>query len=152
MLELMAGIGVGVAAIAVLILSLAVLLRAFAKLFPPMGEFLNDVQQMREWRERKVEQQRRGRREPRPEAGAETAETMDGVAPAPVDLSPPARDGRARAAEGPTSASIPAMPVGDLDRFEDLRVFEEPPASRPVAPGSKVAAKPPGEPLQSEQP
>lgn len=151
-LWIFAGIALGVASLAALLLAAAMLVRAVATLLPPAGQLLVEVQQLREWQARKVEDQERVRRSGRaPERPKAAPSPFDGIAPEPVFETPPAPAQRRLEDLGPTSASIPVMPVGDLDRWEALTLVEEPPSARPIAPASKVAARPPGPPVEGEE-
>lgn len=164
-LTVLAGVGIGIAALAVLVVALAVLVRAVAALLPPAGQFLGDVQGLREWSARRAESER-----PRPEPHAAVAveseefyvapdgrvhrrlaKTPEGVAPAPVfePEAPRLTARRATVPEGPTSADLPPVVVGDLDRFDAAAAEEF--VARPVAPASRQAAKPPGPPIQGEE-
>ena len=144
----LAGIGIGIAALAVLIAALALLVRAIATLLPPAGQFLGEVQGLREWSAQRAEQERRRVTTASP-AAPETR--TDGVAPAPVfePEAPRHRVLRPPLPEGPTSANLPPVIVGDVDRFDEAAAEEF--VARPVAPASRQAAKPPGPPIQGEE-
>ena len=157
-LWVLAGIALGVAALAGLLVAAAVFVRAVATLLPPVGQFLGDVQQVREWSARRKEEQARQQRvgvdaAANPTAGPRRSpgSFAPGIAPEPVFEAPVPTPTRPRDDLGPTSASIPTMPVGDLDRWEALTLVEEPPGARPIAPASKVAARPPGPPVEGEE-
>lgn len=151
-LWVLAGIALGVAALAALLLAAAMLVRAVATLLPPAGQLLVEVQQLREWQARKVEDQQRVSRVGRaPERPPAVPGSLTGIAPEPVFEAPPAPAPRRLEDLGPTSASIPVMPVGDLDRWEALTLVEEPITARPLAPESKVGARPPGPPIEGEE-
>ena len=140
----------------VYVIAVAFLVKAFAMLLPPAGQFLGEVQQVRDWSARRRAPQ------PAPPAGAQPAPEffvgtdgrtyqrivtpVDGVAPAPVDWTEPPR--RGRQAEGPTSATVPSTAIGDVDAFD---LDHAPETERPIAAGSKLAAKPPGPPIEGEQ-
>jgi hypothetical protein len=129
----------GLAGLTGLILALAVLLRAFAALLPPATQALTEVAQLREWN---AQRRQEPIREPR---------VTDGIAPAPV-LEPERRRPRGRAVvlpEGPTSADLPPVVVGDVDRFDEQAAEEF--IARPIAPASRHAAAPPGEPVEGEE-
>lgn len=148
-LGVLLGIALGVAALAGLLLAIAVLVRAVATLLPPAGQLLIEVQQLREWQARTVEQ-----KASRQMAGSAKAPVdrgrSTGIAPEPVFEAPTPEPQRPREDLGPTSASIPVMPVGDLDRWEAMSLVEEPPSARPIAAESKVSARPPGPPIEGE--
>lgn len=149
-LWIVAGIALGVAALAALLLAAATLVRAVATLLPPAGQLLVEVQQLREWQARKVEDQARRQMAGQAKAPVERSSTT-GIAPEPVFEAPPAAAPRRLEDLGPTSASIPVMPVGDLDRWEALTLVEEPITARPLAPESKISARPPGPPVEGEE-
>lgn len=148
-LAVMAGVGIGVAALALLVVAFALLVRAVATLLPPAGQFLSDVQGLREWSAQRAEQERR--RTTTAAAPSTEPRTVDGVAPAPVfePEAPRPRLARPVMPDGPTSADLPPVIIGDLDRFDAAAAEEF--VARPVAPASRQAEKPPGPPIQGEE-
>ncbi len=139
------GLALGLAALAGLLCAFAVFLRALAALLPPTAQLLGDLHTWRTWTE-----------PPRGPAGAEpqslngsgyagAGPERPGIAPGPVWHEPAVE-------ASPTSAAIPSVPVGDLDRFEAWSgVGEEPGTPRASAPESKRAARPPGPPIEGEE-
>lgn len=145
-LLVVAGLGIGIAALAVLVIAFAFLIRAVATLLPPASQFMGDVQNLREWSAQRVEQERR-----RVTKTETTTAQDDGLAPAPVFEPEPRRPFARRplVAEGPTSADLPPVVVGDVDRFDAAAAEEF--VARPLAAGSRHADKPPGPPIQGEE-
>lgn len=144
------GVALGVMAFAGLLMAMAFLARAVASLLPPAGQLLVEVQQLREWKQRQGEEQIRRQMAGQAKAPVERSGTRSGIAPEPV-FAAPVPEWKPRAETGPTSAQIPPIPVGDLDRWEALSLLEEPLSARPLAPESKLAARPPGPPIEGEE-
>mgnify|MGYP003395210285 CR=1 FL=1 len=98
-LWVLAGLGLGLAARAGLLLAIAVLGRAGATLLPPVGQFLGDVQQVREWSARRTEEQERRHR----------------AAPAPGEVERP-RPGDLLQPQHVAVETPAAFDIGDEDR------------------------------------
>lgn len=127
------------AGLAALLIALAVLVKAVAVCLGPLGGFLVELHQLREWKARPPAGTQESPVPPPPgmTPWAPTGRPSRGIAP------PPMRDD-----VSPTSASVPPRHPGDLDWFDEgaAEMLRE----RPLAPGSRMAAPPPGERIQGE--